>query len=69
MDIVELIPAYDHPSYISHRLACYFIFHLLWAGRRPADGPRVRMRVLIAPDKFKGTLTAVEAASATRPGG
>lgn len=29
MDIVELIPAYDHPSYISHRLACYFIFHLL----------------------------------------
>jgi hypothetical protein len=26
---VELIPAYDHPSYISHRLACYFIFHLL----------------------------------------
>jgi agmatinase len=33
MDIVELIPAYDHPSYISHRLACYFIFHLLggWA--------------------------------------
>jgi len=33
MDIVELIPAYDQPAYISHRLACYFIFHLLggWA--------------------------------------
>ena len=29
----ELIPAYDEPAYISHRLACYFIFHLLggWA--------------------------------------
>ena len=33
MDIVELIPAYDQPALISHRLACYFIFHLLggWA--------------------------------------
>ena len=33
MDIVELIPAYDLPALISHRLACYFIFHLLggWA--------------------------------------
>ena len=37
MDIVELIPAYDLPALISHRLACYFIFHLLggWATGSP----------------------------------
>ena len=29
MDIVELIPAYDHPSFISMRLACYMILHVL----------------------------------------
>lgn len=33
MDIVELTPAYDHPSMISCRLACYLIFNTLggWA--------------------------------------
>lgn len=38
MDIVELTPAYDHPSMISCRLACYLIFNTLggWAtGARP----------------------------------
>lgn len=29
MDIVEVIPAYDHPSFISLRLACYMILHVL----------------------------------------
>jgi len=29
MDIVELTPAYDHPSFISCRLACYLIFNVL----------------------------------------
>jgi agmatinase len=29
MDIVELIPAYDHPSFISLRLGCYIILHVL----------------------------------------
>ena len=45
MDIVELIPAYDQPAYISHRLACYFIFHLLGGlghAERVAPGPGVR---------------------------
>jgi len=32
-DIVELIPAYDQPAFISFRLACYLIFNMLggWA--------------------------------------
>ncbi len=29
MDIVELIPAYDHPSFISLRLAGYMVLHVL----------------------------------------
>jgi agmatinase len=40
MDIVELTPAYDHPSYISCRLVCYMIFHVLggWAtGGEPVE--------------------------------
>lgn len=40
LDIVELIPAYDHPSFISLRLAGYMILHVLggWA----TGGERVK---------------------------
>ena len=40
MDIVELIPAYDHPSFISMRLACYMILHVL--GGMATGGEQVR---------------------------
>ncbi len=42
LDIVELIPAYDHPAMISLRLAGYMILHVLggWAaGGQVASGP------------------------------
>jgi agmatinase len=42
VDIVELIPAYDHPAMISLRLAGYMIMHLL--GGMATGGERVRRR-------------------------
>ncbi len=37
VDLVELTPAYDHPSFISHRLGAYMLFHTIGGAHRGPD--------------------------------